>query len=163
MMMQKKLLYFLLLFALACSPKANTSETGMPLPVNVIEKIEQRYPSKEDKNGAPKKAVYIDTTSKEIISEKYFYESGKVYIEQNFKSGLKNGTAIAYRDTTGTPWSLHTYVNDTLNGPYKTWHPNGGLMMEGQYEMGKKAGSWRFFDPSGGVTKIINFSDSIPD
>lgn len=133
----------------------------MELPPNVVEKVEERYSNKQ-KSGAPKKAIYIDTMTKSIVAERHFYESGKIYIEHNFQRGLKNGTSMAFRDTSGTPWSMHTYTNDTLNGPYKTWHPNGNLMMEGQYKMGVKEGSWRFFDEQGNVAKVINFVDSIP-
>ncbi|MFN6380119.1 MAG: toxin-antitoxin system YwqK family antitoxin [Flavobacteriales bacterium] len=154
--------FFIALLALsfaACKENKPHSEVGIQLPPNVIENVELRYAPDKSGKEKVKKAVYIDTTSNEKVAERHFYESQKIYIENLFKSGRKNGPSMAFRDSTGKPWSMHTYTNDTLDGPYKVWHENGFLRLEGQYKMGKKIGNWRFFDNTGQVVKEINFDD----
>lgn len=139
-----KILYFffaLLLFACSSS--------------SVEEKVELTYP-----DGKAKLVVYFDKASEEKIMERELYQNGKTKMEWNFKSELKNGEAKSFR-TDGKPWSAHTYVNDTLQGPYKTWHENGQLYMEGQFVKGKRSGKWTFFNPDGSIEKEIDF-DSVP-
>lgn len=151
--------FFILLAATfsfcACSENTKT-ESGLDLPDNVIEQVEERYPDQDGKSPL-KKAVYIDTLTHEKVAERHFYESKKVYIENLFKNGKRNGPSMAFRDSSGIPWSLHTYVNDTLDGPYKVWHENGSLRIEGQYRMGKKIGNWRFLGEQGEILREVNF------
>ena len=132
-------LFALVLFACSSSP--------------IEEKVELTYP-----DGKAKVVVYIDKETEEKVMEKELYQNGKTKMEWNFKSELKNGEAKSFR-TDGKPWSAHTYVNDTLQGPYKTWHENGQLYMDGQYNKGKKTGIWKFFKPDGGLEKEINFDN----
>jgi antitoxin component YwqK of YwqJK toxin-antitoxin module len=157
--MRTFLLITLALAAFSCSEKKLESEVGIDLPEHVIENVEKRYEADESGLAKVKKAVYFDTTSNEKVAERHFYESQKIYIENLFKNGRKNGPSMAFRDSTGSPWSLHTYTNDTLDGPYKVWHENGTLRIEGQYKMGVKAGNWRFFDNKGKIQREINFND----
>lgn len=159
--MRSFLFFILPLFVLSCTKKKLESEVGIDLPENVVENVEMRYEADNTGIEKVKKAVYIDTTSNEKVAERHFYESQKIYIENLFKNGRKNGPSMAFRDSTGKPWSLHTYTNDTLNGPYKVWHENGKLRIEGQYKMGIKSGNWRFFDNQGTVQKEINFDDPV--
>jgi antitoxin component YwqK of YwqJK toxin-antitoxin module len=151
-----------ILLLTACNEKkAPVVESGLILPPNVIEVVDQRYPSeKPNEPGVPRKATYIDTTSNEKIMERAFYKNKKVYMEINYGNNVKNGPAMAFRDGNGNPWSLHTYTNDTLDGPYKTWHENGNLFIEGQYVKGQKAGNWRFFNQNGELDKEVNFNDT---
>jgi antitoxin component YwqK of YwqJK toxin-antitoxin module len=153
------LFFFLALVITSCTKKKLKSEVGIDLPENVIENVEKRYDTDKSGDRKVKKAVYIDTIANEKIAERHFYESQKVYIENLFKNGHKNGPSMAFRDSTGNPWSLHTYTNDTLNGPYKVWHENGQLRIEGQYKMGVKSGNWRFFDNQGTIQREINFDN----
>lgn len=156
----RSLFICLLSFAfVACNNSPKKPESGLVLPENVIESVEERYSAEEDEDSSLKKAVYIDTTTNEKVAERHFYKSKKIYIENLFKSGRKNGTSMAFRDSSGIPWSLHTYTNDTLNGPYKVWHESGNLRIEGQYNMGIKSGNWRFFDEKGLVVREVNFDD----
>lgn len=144
----------------SCSSAPSGPESGLSLPSNVVESVEERYSATEDPDTSLKKAVYLDTITNEKVAERHFYKSKKVYIENLFKNGHKNGPSMAFRDSTGLPWSLHTYKNDTLNGPYKVWHESGNLRIEGQYIMGVKSGNWRFFDEQGQLLREINFADS---
>jgi antitoxin component YwqK of YwqJK toxin-antitoxin module len=156
-----KYFYLLLLTcaAIACQEKKLNSEVGIELPANVIENVESRYEADNAGVAKVKKAVYVDTTTNEKIAERHFYQSQKIYIENLYKNGRKNGPSMAFRDSTSKPWSLHTYTNDTLDGPYKVWHENGKLRIEGQYKMGVKVGNWRFFSNTGSLVKEVNFDD----
>jgi antitoxin component YwqK of YwqJK toxin-antitoxin module len=162
--MKKGILLIIILSAFACNntPEKPIVESGIALPENVVEMVEERYQSpKAEEKGSLKKAVYIDTTTKAKVAERYFYKTKKVYTEYAFQNGRKNGTAMAFREANGAPWSLNTYLNDTLHGPYKTWHENGLLMQEGQYDHGIKTGNWRFFNKKGELEKQVNFSDTL--
>lgn len=157
--MRSLFLCFVVSAFFACNSNTQKPESGIQLPDNVIESVEERYSAQEDEDSSLKKAVYIDTTTNEKVAERHFYKSKKIYIENLFKGGRKNGPSMAFRDSSGIPWSLHTYKNDTLNGPYKVWHENGNLRIEGQYIMGIKSGNWRFFDENGLVLREVNFDD----
>jgi antitoxin component YwqK of YwqJK toxin-antitoxin module len=138
--------YFLLLslFLFACS--------NAP----VKEQVTATYP-----DGKPKTINYFEPETQEKVMEREFYDNEKTYLEWKFSDGKKNGESTSYRKD-GKPWSSHTYLNDTLNGPYKTWHENGQLYISGQFTMGKKSGKWIFFDEKGKQVKEIDF-DTVPE
>src|SRR5574343_643645 len=75
------LFFFSALLFVACNEKKTpVVESGLTLPPNVIEVVDQRYPSdKPNEPGVPRKATYIDTTSNEKIMERAFYKNKKVY------------------------------------------------------------------------------------
>ena len=121
--MKKALFLLFSLAAFSCNntPESPVIESGITLPENVVEMVQERYQSaKPEEKGSLKKAIYIDTTTKEKVAERYFYKSKKIYTEYAFQNGKKNGTAMAFREVNSAPWSLNTYLNDTLHGPYKT-------------------------------------------
>ncbi len=135
----KYLSSLLALLLLACSSSS------------IEEKVELTYP-----DGKAKLVLFFDKESEEKIMGRELYQNGKTKMEWNFKSDQKNGEAKSFR-ADGKPWSAHTYLNDTLQGPYKTWHENGQLYIDGQYNKGKKSGLWKFYKPDGSVEKEINF------
>jgi len=144
----------------ACKGKKTGSEVNIPLPPNVVEKVEERFEPKEnEKIGSPKKAIYLDTITDLKVSEKFFYEDKKIYMEYAFDKGVKNGPAMAFYENSN-PWSLHNYKENVLHGAYKTWFENGQLRIEGQYDNGIKIGNWRFFDEKGNVIEEKNFSEN---
>ncbi len=114
-------------------------------------------------DGTPKKVSVYNAETNEVVSETEHYENNKTFREWHYERGLKNGESRSFYES-GGPWSLNTYVNDTLDGPYKTWHENGKLFMDGQYTMGVRSGVWRFYAPDGTLSKEEDFdkSPSIP-
>jgi antitoxin component YwqK of YwqJK toxin-antitoxin module len=123
----------------------------------VEEKVVAAYP-----DGKPKTVNYFNPETQEKVMEREFYDNEKTYLEWNFSDGKKNGESSSFRKD-GKPWSTHTYLNDTLHGPYKTWHENGQLYMNGQFNQGKKSGMWFFYDNTGKEIKKIDFDSVVPD
>ena len=41
------------------------------------------------------------------------------------------------------------YMDDVLDGPQQTFHPNGNILEEGQYRAGEKTGEWKTYDREG--------------
>jgi antitoxin component YwqK of YwqJK toxin-antitoxin module len=111
-------------------------------------------------DGSPKRTILRDPSTSQKVGEIEHYESEAKFREWQFANGLKNGEARSYRED-GTPWSLNTYRNDTLHGPYKTWHENGALYIDGQYRQGNRSGVWKFYSPEGELIRETRF-DSVP-
>ena len=62
-------------------------------------------------------------------------------------SGVPNGEVkIGTRQCVQRKLPGGAYLND---GRYREWHPNGKLLVEGEYKMGKKHGKWREWDLDG--------------
>ncbi|MCC6601428.1 MAG: hypothetical protein IT223_12260 [Crocinitomicaceae bacterium] len=112
-----------------------------------------------NEDGSIRKASYFDKKTHEKLLEREYYSGNpdkKTFKEWSYKSGLKNGEARSYREN-GAIWSLNTFTNDTLNGPYKTWQENGKPFIEGQYTMGEKSGKWTFYGKNGDVARTFDY------
>ena len=53
---------------------------------------------------------------------------------------------------------VQTYHNDTLNGPYKSYHPSGRIKIDGQYSNGLFDGKWTYFDQFGRIVGEGDFN-----
>lgn len=100
------------------------------------------------------------------------------------KSGLKNGQYLSFYED-GAVFEESSYVNDTLHGVRRLYHPNGQLMIEethnmgqfegpyrswfedgtleseGQYVDNKMSGEWRRYYESGSLYHILTFADNM--
>ena len=109
-----------------------------------------------NQDGSVRKASYFDKKTNEKLLEREYYPEKKPFREWSYKAGLKNGEARSFREN-GIIWSLNTYKNDTLDGPYKTWQENGKPFIEGQFEMGEKSGVWKFYGKGGEVVRTFDY------
>ncbi len=91
----------------------------------------------------------------------YFPDKGIPSQIIEYRNGLKNGKSERFY-TDGKPFSLETYVNDTLNGPFKIWSPEGKLEMEGYYKNGNQSGLWITYDEKGNVIKKEKYNNGVP-
>jgi antitoxin component YwqK of YwqJK toxin-antitoxin module len=97
--------------------------------------------------------------------------SGKLFLEENYKEGKKDGISIQYSffeemekpcDDDPTKMctkkvfkkikELSNYKDDLLNGPYELYDENNGLLFKGQYLVGKETGIWSIKN-----TSIVDF------
>ena len=62
-------------------------------------------------------------------------------------------------DKNGNKLSEANYLNDSLNGSYKTWYDNGVQKIEGNYRMGKSDGKWKSWDVKGFFVGEGDFKD----
>ncbi len=117
----------------------------------------------------------------------YFSDvDGKLVLEENYKTGIKQGETIVFYPSTGKPSELTnyknghkngrwlkyfpdgkistsgTYVNDTLQGPFRVYDINGKLLMQGQYKNALQEGVWMTYDSLGVIQKKVIFHNGIP-
>lgn len=91
----------------------------------------------------------------------FFPESGEPAEIQHYKNGIKNGIWIKYFPN-GTILSEGTYVNDTLEGPFKINFPNGITELEGRYSKGLQEGLWITRDTTGALTRKQMYRKGVP-
>lgn len=97
--------------------------------------------------------------------------SGKLYLEQNYKEGKKEGVSIQYSfleeieepcedDPNKTctkkvfkkTKEITNYKDDSLNGPYELYDENNEILYKGQYLDDEETGIWNLKD-----TSIVDF------
>lgn len=62
----------------------------------------------------------------------------------------------------GTAATKGTYRNGLLQGSYEAWHINGEAAVVGQYEAGKQIGEWTWRHPNGMKQAIAKYVDGAP-
>lgn len=111
-------------------------------------------------NDIIKSAKYFDKTGKEISrSERksksldlttYYPEGIKLSTATYDDEGLINGSQIFYYRS-GKPRNEYFYEKGELEGPGKTYHPNGRIQASVFYKEGKKDGYQKFWYNHGGL------------
>jgi antitoxin component YwqK of YwqJK toxin-antitoxin module len=150
--MNRPITALILLSALVFSSCGNSTKSGKTS-TEVVETW---------KDGSAKKTIVRDASTQEKVAEIELYDNETTFREWSFLNGLKNGTSRSFRED-GKPWSLNTYVNDTLHGPYQTWHENGQLYIDGSYQKGNRAGIWAFYGPDGTLIRQMDFDKQAVD
>ena len=98
-----------------------------------------------------------DSQAKRTGVWKDLYEDGKLQMEGNWQSGMKNGVFKFYTRK-GDLEKLERYENDVLIideastailDIRKEYHPNGTMREMGTYRNGKKQGNFRVYDEEG--------------
>lgn len=85
----------------------------------------------------------------------YDYTDGLTFYEEELFSG--EGVEVA---EDGQILVLTTYKDGREEGPYREWHPNGKLLVEGQSKApGGAVGTWRKWHSNGQIAEEKTFSD----
>ena len=129
----KRILYILLaLFLFSCESP-------------IIEKIGETYPN----NQAKEIFYFQEQDGKEVkISEKYFYQDGKLKMEGTVLNNKRDGEWKAYFNN-GNLQSEGFFKANKSTGIGKVYYENGKLRYEGQYEDDKQVGVWKFYNKKG--------------
>ena len=141
------LLVMTMLVMMSCQEKSTSTE---------YQTVTHKYES-----GKPKNVQVYSSADSSKIGAKEFYDNGAVKVDMKYKDGKRNGPTYSYYKD-GKPWSLNTFENDELHGPYQTWHENGQLYYDGQYDHNRKVGVWKFYSDAGALIKTMDF-DAQPD
>jgi antitoxin component YwqK of YwqJK toxin-antitoxin module len=81
---------------------------------------------------------------------RYYTYFNKKKEEQNYDKGNLDGlSTVWYED--GGKLSETTYMNGVLNGPYREYHPNNQIRVQGQYLQGFFTGKWLYFNLNGDI------------
>lgn len=84
-----------------------------------------------------------------------FDEDGMAFCEGEPYSG-----EVAETGPGGNLVSLLTYERGYLHGPWREWHENGELLVEGRVEYGKvPVGTWRKWHENGVLAEERDFDD----
>ena len=75
---------------------------------------------------------------------KTYYETGELFIIQQWLSGLEHGDFIKYfiNQQVNIKTSYH---HGLLNGDYINYDPDGNIVVTGGYLLGEKVGEWRYY------------------
>ncbi|MBW4891171.1 hypothetical protein KXQ82_15705 [Mucilaginibacter sp. HMF5004] len=78
-----------------------------------------------------------------------------------YEKGLKSGV---WKElfSNGNVAALNTYLNDKLNGPYKTYNfDNGAVVVEGNYISDKREGEWYVLGRNGNILETDIYKDGV--
>lgn len=90
---------------------------------------------------------YIDDSA-DGQANAYYYK-GTIKRIDNFKDNKLTGVSTTWDEELGFKFSEETYLNNVLNGPYKEYHQNGEVKVNGSYKNGFYDGKWSYFDERG--------------
>jgi antitoxin component YwqK of YwqJK toxin-antitoxin module len=131
-------------------------------------------------DGKVKTALYIDSISSRKIAEVEFHPNGQAKIDKRFRNDTLQGESWCYYEN-GGPWSLNTFADGLNHGPYKTWHENGQLYIQGQtgewftyyangslntrgmYQNDQKVGVWNSYNLEGTMKREQDFGKAKVD
>lgn len=113
-------------------------------------------------NGNPKIIRYFHKKSGKLILDReiMYYENKQIKIDGQYKDEQRDGPWKAWYEN-GTLWSEGEYMKGKRNGKGIAYHENGKKHIEGMYRDDVRVGTWRFYDTTGVLTKVVNF-DLVP-
>ena len=107
-------------------------------------------------NLAP--GVQTEQTDSGEVRTMYF-DGGETYTKTQYKNGVRNGFHRAY-NSDGKLTSEATYVNDKLEGPFRSWYPNGQLKNLANYKAGKLDGESLYYNDAGKIVYRYTYDDN---
>jgi antitoxin component YwqK of YwqJK toxin-antitoxin module len=100
--------------------------------------VERHY----DESGALRRRVPYTLEGINQGKEQRFHPTGELLAEFEVLRGVPEGV-YSFKSPTGELYGEHVITRGT--GPWRSYHPNGALEEEGQYQQGIKTGRWRTF------------------
>lgn len=101
------------------------------------------------------------TKLKEGLHETFFGDTGGKCEESNYKAGILRGEQIFYYENGQVRERRNFDENGSFTGVFKSYHDNGHLKSEGQYENGAMDGKWKFFYKSGNIKEIVFYKNNV--
>jgi len=117
------------------------------------EKIVSRYPS----GIASKVELFADTDSgKVLVKEIRFFPNGEKDTEGEIKDGKKDGKWKQWYNN-GKLWIEEQYSEGIKNGTFIVYYPNGEKNYAGEYKYGMPTGTWKFWNEKGEILKETSY------
>ncbi len=91
-----------------------------------------------------------------------FFKNGRVWKEEEFHDGLKNGRSQEYFEE-GKPKEIAWYKDNEKNGAMNEWYENGNKKSEGFNVKNERNGKWKFFHNNGQLAVAADFKTNKPD
>ncbi len=87
-----------------------------------------------------------------------FYPNGSIAEVVNYRQGKKEGEWIQYFED-GKMKFKGEYADDEKNGPFTAYYPGGKVNLSGAYKAGHMDGTWTFYEENGEVMRSEKYSE----
>ena len=110
-------------------------------------------------NNSPKQKEIENLKTAPIETGHYTeaYPNGNLKIKGDLVKGTRQGKWTAYYED-GKVWSENNYIDGKKNGETKSFYPNGNLRFLGHYKNDKRTNQWFFYNKNGQFEKEIDFT-----
>ena len=118
-----------------------------------------------------------ENNSKEILPCNLMVDNGKTYSNGKIYSGTCNilyNDSLLWKTTTykkgkktgengyyipeGTLEYVGSEKNGRIDGDFISYYRNGEISIEGELDMGKFVGEWKYYDDDGSLNKTLNYN-----
>ncbi|MCX6283274.1 MAG: toxin-antitoxin system YwqK family antitoxin [Bacteroidetes bacterium] len=90
-------------------------------------------------------------------TSKTFYPNGNIAEQVHYSEGRKEGEWIQYFED-GKLKFKGSYSNDEKDGPFTAYYPGGKINFSGAYKAGHMDGTWSFYEENGEVMRSEKYS-----
>ena len=94
---------------------------------------------------------------KQKINTVNFYENGNLKSNTTLFGLRFINDIITYYENGQMKMKYSKNLEHKRNGKYSRWNEDGSVRLDGQYENGKKIGTWKVFDKDGNLKKEKNY------
>ncbi|MCE3075660.1 toxin-antitoxin system YwqK family antitoxin [Chryseobacterium gwangjuense] len=139
---------------------SNNITKASPKPIenkNIVSNKENEEVKKYNDNGKLLATGYKSSDGKATGHWKFYYESGKLKEEGNFKDGKETGECKFYYEN-GTLKAIGGYKNGLRDGEWKTYFENGNLDLVTNHKDGKPFGESKTYYQNGKLSGLANYS-----
>ena len=91
---------------------------------------------------------------------KEFNKHAVLIAEGNYVNNKKHGVWREYYDSNGGLMIEESYLNGVKHGRFASYHPNGQVLSEGEFQYGSREGCFKVYDENGTNIRNIVFLDN---
>lgn len=85
------------------------------------------------------------------------YKNGVIKAQGNYKSGYKTGEWQSFYES-GKLWSDEYFTSGLPDGKVSVYYDNGQMMYQGQYKNGRPVGGWTYWGKNGQVVRKEDYN-----
>jgi antitoxin component YwqK of YwqJK toxin-antitoxin module len=86
-----------------------------------------------------------------------FYNDTLLWKTRTYKKG-KQTNETSYYIPEGTLEYVGSEKNGLIDGDFISYYRNGEISIEGEVDMGKYVGEWKYYDDDGSLNKTLNYN-----
>ena len=91
---------------------------------------------------------------------KEFNKHAVLIAEGHYVNNKKHGVWREYYDSNGGLMIEEAYLNGVKHGRFASFHPNGQILSEGEFQYGSREGCFKVYDENGTHVRNIVFLDN---
>ena len=147
--MKLKFNFLAILFFLAIMPTVSVI-AQTPTDEELVEEKPRNLPS-SDRDHRNKK----DLAGRKWGVWKTYSVDKVLILEIEYFNGQRHGKYARYNAMTGKPLEVINYFYGVKDGAYQKYYATGDMRIEGEYENGKRKGTWTYYYQGTGTTKMV--------